>query len=124
MNSMLQNTLWYKNNFSLGTATYAGSFAIKFAAGQTPGMQQNTWTGFQTTYTGVLPGAVLELPYPRAVRHHHAQRRQPAVDAAGVELRHQRDELDGDVHHRQLAHPVAHQRHGAHRGRLQHHAEL
>ena len=62
MSTQMVNTLFYKNNFTLGTATYGGSMGIKFAAGQTPGMQQDTWTGFQTTYAGAPPGAVLELP--------------------------------------------------------------
>ena len=46
------NTLIYKNTFSLGTASYSGSYGINFAA-SSPAvlLQENSYSGFATTYS-------------------------------------------------------------------------
>jgi hypothetical protein len=57
------NTLLYKNAFNLGTAAYAGSFGINFGTNTlSPALNGNTWTGFATTYSGALPGTILDMP--------------------------------------------------------------
>ena len=54
----------YKNNFSLGGGTYSGSEGLYQAhAGAALALDQNTWTGYQTTYAGIMPGAAIDLPY-------------------------------------------------------------
>ncbi|HEY3377418.1 MAG TPA: LamG-like jellyroll fold domain-containing protein, partial [Armatimonadota bacterium] len=61
-NALIDNTLFYKNNFDRGTAALLGSKGINFAAGQAPDLRENRWTNFATTYAGTLPGAILEVP--------------------------------------------------------------
>ncbi len=64
MNGLIANTIYYKNNLSMGTNS--GSYAVDFAASaqQTPALRNDTWTSFPTTYGGgTLPGGVLEVPY-------------------------------------------------------------
>jgi hypothetical protein len=63
MGTRSKSTVLYKNTFSLGTATYSGSFGFSGGTNmQVPGLRTNTWTGFASTYTGTLPGALLEIP--------------------------------------------------------------
>jgi alpha-tubulin suppressor-like RCC1 family protein len=62
-NTLSKNTLLYKNSFNLGTATSFDSFGINFGSNTlNPTLRENTWTGFATTYTGALPGAILDAP--------------------------------------------------------------
>ncbi len=56
------DAVFYSNDVSLGGATYWGSRAIEFTSGQVPVLRDNTWTGYETTYAGPSPGAILELP--------------------------------------------------------------
>jgi hypothetical protein len=60
--ALIDNTLFYKNNFDRGTAALVGSKGINFATGQAPDLRENSWTNFETTYAGTLPGAILEVP--------------------------------------------------------------
>ena len=76
----------YKNNFSLGGGTYSGSEGLYQAhAGADLALDQNTWTGYQTTYAGVMPGAVIDLPdrvlYASAASGNTAQATLPIRDA-------------------------------------------
>ena len=63
MKGLIGNTLYYKNNLAMGTGS--GLYAVDFGTSgqQTPALQDDTWSGFPTTYGGTLPGAVLEVPY-------------------------------------------------------------
>jgi len=58
----MANTVIHDNAFSRGTASYSGSRGVQFIGGQSPALRDNTSTNFQTTYSGVLPGAILEAP--------------------------------------------------------------
>ena len=61
---VLPNILFYKNIFSLGGATYSGSIAMTLDDVMTPALGENTFTGFETTYSGSLtdPDEISELP--------------------------------------------------------------
>ena len=56
------NALFYKNSFTLGSATYGGSEGANIPAGTNPAFQQDTWNGFATTYSLSPPGPILEMP--------------------------------------------------------------
>jgi len=60
---VVKNAVLYRNDFTRGDKTYSGSKGIDFNANQTPALRENTWTGFETTYAGATPGAILEAPY-------------------------------------------------------------
>ncbi|MEA3213458.1 MAG: hypothetical protein QOE70_6515 [Chthoniobacter sp.] len=57
------NTLILRNSFSRGLATLAGSKGVTFLGNEFPSLRENTWTGFENTYAGTLPGPILESPY-------------------------------------------------------------
>jgi hypothetical protein len=59
----LDSTVNYKNSFDRGTAPLTGSVGVDFgSANRNPALRENTWSNFATTYSGTVPGAVLELP--------------------------------------------------------------
>ena len=105
------NALFYKNSFSLGTATYSGSMGANIPAGHESRLPAGYLERLPDHLFAQSSGRHPRAAQPRADRQHHPQRQYPAGHHAGMELRHQRVELDGDLHHRQLAHPVARQRH-------------
>ncbi len=63
MNGQLANTIYYKNNLNRGTGN--GLAAVEFGktAQQSPALRENSWDDFVATYSGTLPGAILEVPY-------------------------------------------------------------
>lgn len=60
----LPNIFLYKNAFTLGNAPYGGSIAITLDDMMTPALGENTYTGFETMYSGNIidPDEVSELP--------------------------------------------------------------
>jgi hypothetical protein len=60
--SGIRDTILVQNAFSLGSASSTGSFGVNFGSDTQPDLQDNTWTGFATTYAGTPSGPVLEVP--------------------------------------------------------------
>ncbi len=62
----INNTILYKNNSSLGSATYSGSIGLILGSDATdsiPILRSNSYTGFQANYSGAqLPTSSLEAP--------------------------------------------------------------
>lgn len=58
----MANTLIRRNRFSLGAASSGGSKGVTFLAGESPALLENAWSGFESTYAGTPPGAILEAP--------------------------------------------------------------
>jgi hypothetical protein len=56
------NTIFYKNSMQLGSGNYVNSRGL-VTPGSSPVVRENLYSGFETTYYGTLPGAVLEIPH-------------------------------------------------------------
>jgi hypothetical protein len=56
------NTIMLANTFTRGTAALSGSRAMTFVGNELPCLRGNTYSGFEKSYDGVLPGAILEVP--------------------------------------------------------------
>ncbi|MEJ7709661.1 MAG: BACON domain-containing protein [Pyrinomonadaceae bacterium] len=63
----IANTIVYRNRFDRGqvsAAAASASVGIRFTSAEgLPVLRKNYWLNFAKTYTGTLPGAVLEAPF-------------------------------------------------------------
>jgi hypothetical protein len=81
--SHINNTLLYKNNLSLGSATATGSVAVSLATSATSALRQNKYVGFESTY-GSAPTPALAIEAPTHVVSVQGTSRGAAVKASLV----------------------------------------